>query len=193
MTILGQHTIAETRDLIRTLEFRINKNLRQYELIRSLRMLPKTRVQADLDRDVAAFANRWIIVRDRQTLLMAASIVSNPKVSPLIIPAETNFQAIDKATRLDNPRLIEIQQRINAEAIDLSLPAVDLKGIPPQGSPDADFVALKKLDAAIAAGEETAKRATTEIGKAAKSNVGLLVGLGVVGVLGVVVATKVYL
>lgn len=194
MTILGQHTVAEARDLLRATEFRVNKNIQQLDKVRAARpRQPSSPEQVRLDADMSIFVKRWVETRDKQALLLAASIASNPMVSPSVLPAETNYVAIVKASTRDDPRLVFIEQRIDVEAKQLNLAPTNLAGMPSQNSPDADFAGLRKLDAAIAAGEKAAAEAAAAAKKAAKSNIGLLLGLGAVGVLGTVVAVKIYL
>ncbi len=151
MTILGQHTIAETRDLIRFNEFRINKYLNRLQQLQMRRLQPISVEQQQLDNDMTIFVKRWVDVRDKNTLAMAAGMAANPGVVPEILPAESNFVAINKATSIDNPRFITIEQRVDAESAAAGLAEVDLSASPGQNSPDADFLAMRKLDAAIAA------------------------------------------
>jgi hypothetical protein len=189
MTILGQHTVSETRDLIRATEFRVNKLVQLLQRIQTQRANPPTDEQLKLDDDMAKFVRKWIDVRDTQTIIMAAAVTANPSVHPVILPAEKQFVAIvEVSTRNPNTdlRLISLQNRVDTAAEKLGLAKVDLSQTPSQNSPDADFLALKKLDAAIKSGEETAK-------KVVKSNTGLIIGAVVAGVVGVVVVTKVYL
>lgn len=151
MTIFGQHTIAETRDLIRSLQFRITKDDQQLSKVRQQRSAPPSAEQDKLDSDWIAFIRVWTDERDKNTLAMAGGMAANPGVAPFVLPAESNFKAITAVTQTRIPHLAELEQRINAEAASLALPPTDLSAIPPQGSPDADFVALRKLDAAIGA------------------------------------------
>lgn len=194
MTILGQHTIAETRDLIRSLQFRITKNDQQLSKVQQQRLAPPTATQVALDNDWVAFIRVWTDERDKNTLAMAAGMAANPGVAPFVLPAESNFKAITNVTQARVPHLGELQQRISAEAAALSLPPVDLTGTPPQDSPDADFQALRKLDAAIGAlGNPLGKPGGTD--SVAKSPLGLiLIGgavlAGVVGILYVKTAVK---
>jgi hypothetical protein len=179
MTILSQHTVTETRDLIRATEFRVNKLAAQLERVTAARgSVPASSEQLALTRDFASFVRRWTDVRDKQLALMGLSIATNPNVHPAILPAEPNFQAIVNVSTREEPRLIDLQGRITAEGNLAGVPPVDLSQIPPQNSPDADFLALKKLDEAIKAAEERAKGAAT-------SKTGLLVIGGVVAALGV--------
>jgi hypothetical protein len=186
MTILGQHTVAETRDLIRAIEFRVNKDVQQFGRIQAQRLNPPTAAQTKLDSDMTAFIREWTDTRDKQTVLMTASVLANPSVAPFILPAEKQFVAINDVVSVRIPHLMDIEQRIDTEAANIGLAPTDRSGAPPQNSPDADFVALKKLDSAIKDGETAAKGA-------AKSNTGLIIGAAVLGVIGVVVVTKVYL
>jgi hypothetical protein len=193
MTILGQHTVAETRDFLRSTNYRVNAIVNQWEAVRKRRVPPNTPEQTALDTKVVAFVRRWTNVRDQQTALLAASMLSNPMVSPSVLPAEVNFVAVTNAVQRTDPRLIEVQGEVNAEAVSLALPALDLSKNPPQDSPDLDFGTLKVLDNAIAHGEAAAKAAGTGVVNAAKSNTGLIV-LGTLAVVGGgIVAVKVYL
>lgn len=185
MTILGQHTVAETRDLMRATEFRVNKNIQQLQKVQSHRLQPITAEQKQLDNDVRKFVEHWVDVRDKQTLLMAAAVASNPNVNIAILPAEPNFVAIDNAARRDEPRLMDIQGRIEAEAAEQGLAHVDFSAQPTQDSPDADFAALKKLDAAIA------KVGLPPAGK--PTPIGYYIAGAAAAALGIVVVTKVYL
>ncbi len=151
MTILGQHTIAETRDLIRSVEFRVNKYLTRLQQLQMRRLQPTTAEQQQLDSDMTTFVKRWVDVRDTNTLAMAAGMAANPGVIPDILPAESNWVAIQKAFAGDEPRLIDLQNRIDIESNGQGFVPVDLSTIPGQNSPDVDFLAMRKLDAAIAA------------------------------------------
>ena len=191
MTILGRHTVAETRDLIRATEFRVNQDVRQWNLVRARRSGPKTQTQNTLDSDFAKFIDRWTNVRDTQTLAMLASVRANPGGAPFSLPAEDQFVAIDNATRRTNPRLGDIQQRLDLEASTLGLPGVDLSATPAQNSPDADFAALGKLDQAIAAaGNPLGKPGGSD--SVATSPIGLVVigGVALAGLVGVLYVKK---
>jgi len=162
MTILGQHTVAETRDLIRSVEYRANKLVSKLRKIQSLRVPPLSDAQKELDADAFNFMRRWTDTRDANTLMMTASVIANPFVPTSVLTAEGNWNAIDKASRITPPRLMDIQNRIEMEGAGLGLAPITLE-MPSQNSPDADFTALKTLDAAIAKGESAAKSASKGI------------------------------
>lgn len=197
MTILGNHTVGETRDFIRAAEYRINKNVQQWQRIKSFRLRPPTAVeladQNQTDTQMDAFLKNWTTVRDRETLLMTASMISSPLAPTSIVPAESSYKAVTGALQVRVPHFKEIEQHIDAEAARLELTPTDLKGIPSQNTTDVDFAALRKLDAAIKDGEEAAKKANKAVGEAAKSNIGLMAGGAVVLVLAGGVLAKVYL
>ena len=191
MTILGKHTVAETRDLVRATEFRVNKDLKQWEAVKKRRAPQLTMGQSRLDSDIAKFVTRWTDVRDTQTLAMLASVLANPGVAPFILPAEDQFVAISNARSRTEPRLVTIESGIDQEASTLGLPPTDLSAAPPQNSPDADFVALQKLDQAIAAaGNPLGKPGGSD--SVATSPLGLLAigGVALVGVVGVLYVRK---
>jgi hypothetical protein len=186
MTILGMHTVMETVDLIRATEFRVKQVMEQWRKVKLKRLNPPTAAQVQLDKDVDAFINRWTSARDAASLEMLAITTATPLVPMEVLPAEIQFANVDNATRRDSPRLGDIQNRLDIEAKALGLKAIDLSATPSQNSADLDFQAFKGLDAAIKSGEKAVK-------DAAKSNAGLLIGAGLLGVLGIVVVTKVYL
>lgn len=184
MTILGQHTVAETRDLIRSLQFRINKIDQQWSRVRQQRLAPPSQGQQLLDDDWIAFLKVWTDTRDKQTVIMTAAVLANPSVAPFVLPAESSYKAIDDVTRVRIPHLKDMEQRIAAEAMALDIPATDLSQQPGQNSPDADFAAIKKLDAAIAAaGNPLGKPGGTD--SIAKSPLGLIIiGGSILAVIG---------
>jgi hypothetical protein len=184
MTILGQHTVAETRDLIRAQEFRINKNVQQLQRIQARRLSPPTAAQLDLDTQMGAFLKEWTNTRDKETLFMTASVVSNPLIPAAAMPAESSYKAIIHVLHERIPHFKEIEQHVDAEARSIGLPPTDLSGIPGQNSPDVDFVALGKLDAAIAAtGNPLGKPGGTD--SIAKSPLGLIfIGGAILAVIG---------
>ena len=190
MTILGQHTIAETRDLIRALQFRITKLDQQLSRVRSQRLSPPTADQQNLDDAWTSFLRVWTDSRDKNTLAMAAGMAANPGVADFVLPAESNFQDITNVVQVRVPHLAELQQNIEAQASALQIAPVDLSGVPPQNSPDADFAALGKLDAAIAAvGNPLGKPGGTD--SVAKSPLGLiLIGGAVIAGIGGVLYIK---
>ncbi len=173
MTILGQHTVAETRDHIRSQQFRINKIDEQYMKVRAQRLAPPSPAQQLLDSDWIAFQKAWTDTRDKAIFFMTASVVANPNVAPFILPAEGSYKEVNAVLHERIPHLKDMEQRVDAEAAALNLKPTDLSGIPSQDSPDADFAAIKKLDAAIAAaGNPLGKPGGTD--SVAKSPLGLI-------------------
>ncbi len=166
MTLFGKHTVAETRDLIRASDFRINKVIKQYEKVLASRVGPKTSLQSRLDSDMSAFVNRWIDVRDNTTLKLAFIVMTHP-VPTEILTCEPEFVDVTNAVSRTEPRLMDVQQRVENEAAILALPPVNFEGLPSQNSTDVDFAALRKLDAEITKAEIAAKEAAAATQKAA--------------------------
>lgn len=193
MTVLGKHTIAETRDLMRSLQFRINACLDQQNKILMARSGPPTEKQFQTEQDLKTLVLRWNKVRDEETRKLTILSLGAPLVPAHMQPSEDSYVAVNKAVAVDFPRLITVQQQLDVQSRELEIPELNFDKIPPQDSPDMDFAALKKLDSAIAEGEKQAKAAAGTVKEAAKSNVGLMIGLGLAGAAGVVVLTKVYL
>ena len=150
MTILGQHTVAEVRDLMRVINFQVSQYAAQLEKIRSHRVTTSAE-QAQTDKDFGEFVRLWTDTRDKQAIAMAAGMAASPNVHPTILPAEPSYKAINDLTNVRVPHWAEIKQKIDAEAKLDGLPAVDFSKQPSQNSADADSVAIKKLDGAIAA------------------------------------------
>jgi len=193
MTILGKHTITETRDLIRSLQFRVSNAMNQQNKVILARSGPPTEKQMQTELDLKILVPRWNKVRDDETQKLTLLSVTNPLAPADMIACEDSWVAVNKAVAVDFPRLITIEQQLDVQSKALDIPPIDFSKIPPQNAPDLDFAALKKLDKAIADGEKAAKEAGGAVKEAAKSNVGLLIGAGLVGVVGIVVVTKVYL
>lgn len=179
MTIFGKHTVGETRDLIRATEFRVNQDLKQFEAVRRLRTKPQTAAQNQLDTDMGKFVRRWTDVRDTQTDSLTGLMLKNPNVFTTVLPAESEYKAVDAAVRITDPRLINIQQRLDVEAATLGLPGVDLSATPAFDSTDTDFNAMKRLDKVIAAaGNPLGKPGGTD--SVARSPLGMIVIGGIV-------------
>ena len=193
MTILGQHTVAETFDLIAALDFRVNKDSEQWLKVQKARTGPPTPERARLDGDMMSFIAKWGSVRDKQKTMLRILNASNPLVPSDTIPAEPNFRAVDDCFRVDVPHFKDIEQRLDAEAKALGLPETDLSGMPKQDSVDADFNALQKVDKVIKTGEDASKGATKAVGSGLLAHPGIVLG-GIAALLGAgYVVKKVYL
>jgi hypothetical protein len=194
MTILGQHTINETRDLIRALQYRITKLDQQAFRNQMNRSGQPSESQLNfmmtLDKDWADFLKAWTTVRDSEVDRMVIASSLQPLVSNDVLPAEASFKAITDVVQSREPHLADLNQRIDKEAVALGFQPTDLSGMPAQDSPDADFAALKKLDkAAAAAGNPLGKPGGTD--SVAKSPLGMmLIGGAILAAVGGVLYVK---
>ena len=193
MTILGKHTIDETRHLIAVAQFRIN---RTNDLVNQL---PYTAENVQLVKDW----NEFVEVRWKQAHALALEGIlglklANPLVPEHSMPAETQYMRIVNAMNkqeglIQKGDLTDFISRFEA-ATDKKF---DSEGQPVPEGWDPDLAAYQEVDATIKAGEKIATEVKTEVMAAAKSYLGLTIGLGlgavalVVG--GTVLATKVYL
>lgn len=181
MTILGKHTVDETRHLIRLADFRVDGVNK--ELIPALKDPTAETVKAL--RDWNAFETKWEQVHHHVVETLLGQKISNPLVPENVLPSETEFKQVSDI--LDE--LTGFIRRFG----NLTGKAINRDGEPPPDQVDPDLKAFQAVDEKIKAGEAAAADAKKAAGKAASSNTGLLIGLGVAGVLGVVVATKIYL
>lgn len=191
MTILGKHTITETRDLMRTIQFRADKN---DEVFKSIR--PNSSPEyIDLKTDWSNWLNQWSQARDRAATELVELSIGQPLVPADVITAENQYQRIEKGAQVDNgkknDRTDMMQLMIRTEQ--MSGTTFDEKNAPAPTDFDPDLIAFKKVDQAIKSGEAAAAEIKKGATSAAKSNLGLVIG-GAVGVflLGGIVA-KVYL
>lgn len=193
MTVLGKHTMQETRDLMATIEFRIKKNQEVMDKI------PASPDKTALDRDWQAFLARWAINRDEVADKLLVLRIGQPVAPASVIVAEKEFEQIritaefgpDRVSRTNNFMSIMIR------AEQLSGITFSEKEAPAPEGFDPDLAAFKKVDSAIKSGEQAAAEAKAAAAKAAKSNMGMLIVGGIAAgaalFVGGVVISKVYL
>ncbi len=195
MTILGQHTIDETRHLMKTVEFRIQATEKTAATI-SRRFIDENPILfTDIQLDWTAFKARWAIARDKALKDILMLNAGQPLVPASAIPAEFVFKNIQRAINVGGGEtftkgdLMDCILRIESAANT----RIDEKDAPLPSGFDPDFAAYRQVDTVIRNGEEAARKAAEAATKAAKSNIGLMIlgGFGLVAA-GVVVS-KVYL
>lgn len=182
-TILGDHTVAETRDLLGVVDYRFDAVERSYKEI--------AHPDPDLAADWDALKRLWISERDavatRLTFLNtslwslpASAIVSEPEYQRIIAfteqPSSASGAPLHVARKGD---LHDCQARIQAA---VGHPA-NTGGSPSQDATDWDFSTLKKLDASINQIEKAKEGAASGAASFFSSPLGifLLVGGAVVG------------
>lgn len=195
MTILGKHTVDETLHLMKTVEFRQQAGDKVNATITPAFQQAFPDVYRKLQSDWANWKNRWAIARANVTKRLMILNDSQPLVPASTLPAEDEYRTIRKAINVGGEDtyttgdLTDCLNRIETAAGT----QIDEKNKPMPTGFDPDFAMYREVDAKIKAGEAAAREAADAAKKAAKSNIGLLVGLGVAGVVGTVVVTKIYL
>lgn len=195
MTVVGQHTIQETEDLMKTVEFRIEAGNKVNAQITMPQVAAQPDVYKDLQQDWTNFQIRWATARDPVLTDLFIANAAQPLVPASLIPTEKQYQAIKSAINVSGNDtytkgdLMDCLLRIE----NFAGQTIDEKNHPMPSDFDPDLSVYKKVDDSIKAGEAAAKAASAAVTNVAKSNIPLLVGLGIVGIGGVIVATKVYL
>ncbi len=185
MSLFGKQTIAETRHLMNTIEFRIE---RVGELVNRLEF---NEGNLQLVKDWDVWNERWDAARERVLDRLLGKKLAQPLVSDSLIEAQSEFDIVMKAkgTPAEVIALPSLITRFEA-ATGQRLNETDAPM--PEGF-DPDLAAYKKVDEQIKNGEAAAKAAGQVAGQAAKSNTGIIVLGGVGLVLAGGVLAKVYL
>lgn len=176
MTIMGQHTIAETKELIDQKQSDINAYQKAYDIV-----LPKWKQKNEGEalewgKDFEDFRIRWGIAVVKAKALMFAT--GSVMVSDSITPAEPAFQIVLEALQRTPGRF---QKGDFADLVDrwsrVGLPSPRIITRQPD-SFDVDLEGFKVADAAAKKIESTA------------SNPWLWAGVGVAGVAGFLYLTR---
>jgi len=160
MTVLGKHTIDETRQLMRTIEFRIE---RAQPLVNRL---PFTKENVQLVKEWNEFVEvRWKNAHDQALDRILLLKVNNPLIREDLVPAEGEFNLVMKARNQQGENKV-----VPGDLSDLisrlekgSGQSLNEEGHPLPPEFDPDIEAFKKADATIKAGEAAAKAAATAV------------------------------
>ncbi len=191
--ILGQHTVDDVRQLMRTVEFRIE---RSRELVNRL---PFSQENVDLVGEWNAFVDeRWKKTHDLILAAILSKKLINPLVDEKILPAEREFKQVmttlfRKGEGIVSPGdLSDIIQRLEKA----SGQKLDEAGHPPANF-DPDLGAFLAADAAIKQGEGAVKLFEDSLPSArsvSRSALGLIPwwGWGIAGAVAVGAGYSVY-
>lgn len=166
MTVLGQHTIAETEDLMKTVEFRIQAGNKTNAQITMPQIAANQALYMDLQKDWNNFQVRWATARDPVLNSLLVKNVGQPLVPVSLIVSEPEYQAIKKAINVGGQDtyvkgdLTDVLNRIEQ----FSGQTINEKDHPMPSGFDPDLAAYKKVDASIKAGEAAALAATNAAG-----------------------------
>lgn len=187
MTILGRHTLAESKALGNAVNYQFKQVDNRFKAIpdawKAANPAAATKLAKDWAKATSDWCKSWKAAKLNFTVLRAASSA----VSEDIIPAEDSWKALIAHTAQGGRNGDDSLYGVSRKVEEITGKPIDYSGQPSQlNNTDVDLANLNKLDGAIKEGEKKAK-------DAAKSSTVLYVGLGVAGALGLVVAAKVYL
>lgn len=174
MTILGKHTLDETRDLLAVADYRFSETGKAYDALQSK--------PADIVTDWTALSSKWakdrvsfrnrLLVAAANNLLLPASAIATEDVWRDIL-AYVQFQENVKGSLQDITRRIE----------QASGKQIRYENQPGQNSPDVDIALFKDLDNKTKELDAAANAAGGGIKDAATSKWGLMAIGGVIAIL----------
>ena len=174
MTILGKHTLDETRDLLAVADYRFKETGKAYDELANK--------PADLVSDWTALSDRWakdrvsfrnqLLVRAAGNLLLPASAIATEDIWKAIL-GYVQGQELVKGSLQDVTRRIE----------QLSGKQIKYENQPGQNSPDVDIALFKDLDNKTKELDAAADAAKGGAKDAATSKWGLIIGGGLLAAL----------
>jgi hypothetical protein len=186
MTILGKHTVAETRAFGNAVQYQFEQVEKAFQTISREWQVAHPdeyiKLTADWSLAKADWKDAWSAAQTKLKLLAAANPASNS-----VIPAEDTYVSLRAQTAEGGRNQDASLYMTDRKVTQITGKRIDYSGQPSQlDIPDPDYDAYKTTDDAIKEGEKQVK-------DAAKSRTALYVGLGAAGALGLVIAAKVYL
>jgi hypothetical protein len=196
--ILGKHTLTETRDLIKVVEYRYQQT--DKAVAEAVEKVHKAQAEhqpydeaaaTDLDYDWKKLAQRWDKERDEvsnQLRMKAIALFGVP--ADLMVTEEEWARVIPyvQESGWTKGSWMDIVSRLKKLGV-----SPDYSNDPKQTTKDWDLDALRNLDAAIQVTEGAASKAKEAAKNAATSKTGIIVGAAVIGTVAGVVALKHYL
>lgn len=198
MTVLGKHTMQETRELISVIEYRYQQTDKAVaiavEKVRKAiaeKQPYDEKAATDLDYDWSKLAKRWDKERDEVASSLRMKAISLMTVPANLIATEEEWQRVLPYVQADGwtkGTWLDIRDRLRKLGVE-----IDLKDEPRQGAKDWDIESLRTLDTAIQGVEGAAAQAKTAAKNAVTSKTGITIGLGIAGALAAAIAIKHYL
>jgi hypothetical protein len=189
MTILGQHTVSETRDLIAVL------NGRTIDLTNGFQTIQQTPALSTQDpalaADWAAYLARWATSENNEQQYLNVLSIGNPTVPESVLPSEASYQRILKTVNPQLPNaytdkdLMGLQIRIQKLT---TIPWVN-RQLPPDF--DFDLSTYQAADSAAKGIQSAGSGALSTLGEAAAANWKPLVVGGIAVGAGLIIAKKV--
>jgi hypothetical protein len=187
MTILGRHTISETKALLNLMEWRID-NLN--DVVVAYKRDEPTIFDKDptLVRDWDTLIARWVDAKGWVKTRYVAALIANPLVGPEVIPDEDNYQALLHAGSTTYPRYTDTDlpglqariQKLHPERV------LDFGPPPKDFSLDLDLQAYRAADTsakAIVAAEKRMEQGTQDWASNNYGKIALVAGSAVAAAL----------
>jgi hypothetical protein len=170
MTILGLHTIPETNDLIKLVQYRFDQVHKGYLAIpqswRDTNPVEFANIQANWNVEI----ERWRKVREDVLSRLWKLNWSNPGSPASIIASENEYQEVLQFVEYGGKVGGQIVNRRPNDLRDMQMQieralgrSIDLQSRPSFTSEDVDHQGFLKLDAAIKAGEQGAGQAGKKV------------------------------
>lgn len=165
MTVLGAHTIQETLDLMKTVEFRLAAGIKMNAQITMPQIAAAPDVYTDMQKDLNGFQIRWATARDKALNTIAVLNAASPLVSVNLVPCEPVYNDIKRAINVSGNDtyakgdLTDVLLRIEKFAGQV---INELDHPMPTGY-DPDLLAYKQVDDAIKTGEAAAAAASSAV------------------------------
>lgn len=180
MTILGKHTITETRELITNVQYRVNDVSRTFDSLTDSQLASDSTLKEDWAKWLASWKTQRATAED----MLRGFKLASPLVSEDNIPAESAFEKILKTVNSNYPDRYSDKDLPGLQIRIQKIKPIDWKEVDKSrtDAPDADLKAFQKVDATIKSGEQQAKDFV-------KDNWGKI-ALGVIGAFGLAVLYK---
>ena len=195
MTILGSHTMAETEDLMKTVEFRIKAGDKVNSTITQAQLEADPAGITDLQNDWSKFKFRWATAREKVLNALLLRKLAQPLAAASLIPTEDEYKTVRSAINVGGADtftkgdLTDCLNRIEKA----TGTRIDEKDAPAPTGFDPDLAAYKKVDDVIKSGEAAAASAAAGAGNVVKSNPTPFIIAGLAAAVGLGIAAKIYL
>lgn len=196
MTIMGQHTVDETQDLITVLNgrmFDLQNGL--YKIVQDPSLVAK---DPTLQADWGAYVTRWGAAIGNVQKELSLKSGAQPMVPNSVLAAEDSYQELLKAVNPQTPGPYTPKDLMGLQIRIQNLTAIPWVDRPLPADFDVDLQAYKEFDASPASqaakfAQNKAQAAASTLGNALSENKGTI-ALAVIGVgAGILVARKLHI
>jgi len=158
MTILGRHTVTETRQLLAVADYRFRETFKAFEAL--------SEKPDYLSKQVGELARKWRDNRIEIIAKLVATVAAGFPVPPALLPAESEYNQVLAFVQYGENTIGSLQD-ITKKVEILSGKPIEYKNQPSQESTDFDVEIYKDLDSAIRQGEVAASKAAKKAAETA--------------------------